>query len=208
LRAVRRALDLLLAVTLLVLSSPVLLAIAIAIRLDSRGPALFRQVRIGLDRRPITVNKFRTMYTEADPTPHREYIAQLVAGNPMKHTDGQRELFKLVVDDRITRVGKFLRSSSLDELPQLWNVLRGEMSLVGPRPVVPYELEHYPPRYFRRFAVKPGLTGLWQVSGRNETSYTEMVELDITYVERRSLALDLKILLRTAWVVLARKGVA
>jgi lipopolysaccharide/colanic/teichoic acid biosynthesis glycosyltransferase len=207
-RCLRRAIDLVVAAVVLVLLSPLLAAIAIAIRLDSRGPALFRQTRIGRDRRPIVVNKFRTMYAEADPTPHREYIRQLVAGEGARHSDGERQLFKLVVDDRITRVGRFLRKTSLDELPQLWNVLRGEMSLVGPRPVVPYELEHYPARYFRRFAVKPGLTGLWQVSGRNETSYTDMVELDIAYVERRSLRLDAEILFRTVGVVLTRKGVA
>jgi lipopolysaccharide/colanic/teichoic acid biosynthesis glycosyltransferase len=205
---VRRTLDVAVAATVLVLLSPLLIAIAIAIRLDSRGPALFRQTRIGRDRTPIVVNKFRTMHAEADPTPHREYIRQLVVGAPERRSDGERELFKLVVDDRITRVGRFLRDTSLDELPQLWNVLRGEMSLVGPRPVVPYELEHYPARYFQRFAVKPGLTGLWQVSGRNETSYTEMVEFDLAYVERRSLRLDAEILVRTVGVVLTRKGVA
>ena len=120
----------------------------------------------------------------------------------------RRSLYKLAVDDRVTRVGRFLRRTSLDELPQLWNVLRGEMSLVGPRPVVPYELTHYPPRYFERFAVKPGLTGLWQVSGRNERSYQEMIELDIEYARRRTLPLDLLILLKTVWVVLTGKGVA
>jgi lipopolysaccharide/colanic/teichoic acid biosynthesis glycosyltransferase len=207
-RCARRAIDLIVAVTALLVLSPVLIAIAIAIRLDSRGPAIFRQIRIGHNRAPIVVNKFRTMRAEADPTPHREYIEELVTGDPARRSNGERALFKLVVDDRVTRVGAFLRKTSADELPQLWNVVRGEMSLVGPRPVVPYELEHYPPRYLRRFAVKPGLTGLWQVSGRNETSYTEMVELDLAYVERRSLRLDLEILFRTVGVVLTRKGVA
>jgi lipopolysaccharide/colanic/teichoic acid biosynthesis glycosyltransferase len=207
-RALRRGLDVVVAATALLVLAPLLAAIAVGIRLDSRGPALFRQTRIGQGRLPIVVNKFRTMYAEADSTPHREYIRQLVAGEGVAEQNGERELFKLVVDDRITRVGRFLRKASLDELPQLWNVLRGEMSLVGPRPVIPYELEHYPSRYFRRFAVKPGLTGLWQVSGRNETSYTEMIELDLAYVERRSLRLDLEILLRTVGVVLRREGVA
>jgi lipopolysaccharide/colanic/teichoic acid biosynthesis glycosyltransferase len=207
-RLARRAIDLGVAAVALVVLSPLLIAIAIAIRLDSRGPALFRQVRVGRDRRPIVVNKFRTMRSGADPAPHREYIRELVTGEPARRSDGQRELFKLVVDDRVTRVGGFLRRTSLDELPQLWNVLRGEMSLVGPRPVVPYELDHYQAHYFRRFAVKPGLTGLWQVSGRNELSYTEMVELDLAYVERRTLRLDFEILMRTVAVVLARRGVA
>jgi lipopolysaccharide/colanic/teichoic acid biosynthesis glycosyltransferase len=207
-RCARRALDLAVALVALTILSPVLLAIAIAIRLDSRGPALFRQTRVGRDQARIVVNKFRTMYAAADPAPHCEYIRQLVNGDPTRHTDGQRELFKLVVDDRVTRVGRFLRYTSLDELPQLWNVMRGEMSLVGPRPVIPYELDHYPARFFRRFTVKPGLTGLWQVSGRNQLSYRQMVELDLAYVERRSLRLDLAILLRTIPVVLGRRGVA
>lgn len=207
-RAIRRALDIVVAALVLALSAPILLAIVMLIRLDSRGPAIFRQRRIGLNSRPFTVNKFRTMYSGADPAPHREYIAQLVNGGGGRHSDGRQSLFKLAVDDRITRVGGLLRKTSVDELPQLWNVLRGDMSLVGPRPVVPYELKHYPAQYFKRFAVKPGLTGLWQVSGRNEKSYTQMVALDIEYVERRSLRLDLSILLKTASVVLGRKGVA
>ncbi len=207
-RAIRRTLDVVIAAVTLVLTAPLLLAIVVLIRLESRGPAIFRQRRIGLDRLPFTVNKFRTMYSGADPAPHRDYIAQLVNGGGARQSDGQHSLFKLAADDRVTRVGGFLRRTSIDELPQLWNVLRGDMSLVGPRPVVPYELEHYPTKYFERFAVKPGLTGLWQVSGRNEKSYTQMVELDIEYVERRSLRLDLLIFLRTFWVVIGRKGVA
>jgi lipopolysaccharide/colanic/teichoic acid biosynthesis glycosyltransferase len=207
-RCVRRAVDVAVSAAVLVVLAPLLVAIAIAIRLDSRGPALFRQTRIGLDGAPIVVNKFRTMHAGADSSPHREYIRELVTGEPALQSGNGRRLFKLVVDDRVTRVGRFLRRTSLDELPQLWNVLRGEMSLVGPRPVVPYELEHYHARYFRRFAVKPGLTGLWQVSGRNEKSYTEMVELDLDYVERRSLRLDAEILVRTVGVVLAGKGAA
>jgi lipopolysaccharide/colanic/teichoic acid biosynthesis glycosyltransferase len=207
-RLIRRSVDLLTASVVLVLAAPFLIVIGIAVRLDSRGPALFRQVRIGQGGRPLVVNKFRTMTAGADSEPHRRYIEQLVTGDPTRHSDGQRQLFKLVVDDRVTRLGSFLRRTSLDELPQLWNVVRGEMSLVGPRPVVPYELEHYQARYFGRFAVKPGLTGLWQVSGRNETSYTEMVELDLAYVERRSLRLDASILARTAGAVLSRRGVA
>jgi lipopolysaccharide/colanic/teichoic acid biosynthesis glycosyltransferase len=208
LRALRRALDLLIAVPALLVCAPLLAVLCLWIRLDSPGPAIFRQRRIGFIRRPFTVNKLRTMCHEADPTPHREYIAELVGGAETRHSDGERDLYKLTVDDRVTRIGKLLRRTSIDELPQLWNVLLGEMSLVGPRPVVPYELEHYRPSYFERFSVKPGLTGLWQVSGRNEKSYTEMVELDLEYVERRSLRLDLTIVLKTVWVVLTRKGVA
>jgi lipopolysaccharide/colanic/teichoic acid biosynthesis glycosyltransferase len=117
-------------------------------------------------------------------------------------------LYKLVVDPRVTRVGRVLRSWSLDEVPQLWNVLRGDMSLVGPRPVIEYEVEQYPDWYLRRFAVKPGMTGLWQVSGRNERTYEEMVRFDVEYAELRSLWLDLRILARTAIVVMRRQGVA
>ncbi|HEX6688749.1 MAG TPA: sugar transferase [Solirubrobacterales bacterium] len=207
-RAVRRLLDILVAGPVLLFSSPFLLAIMLIIRLDSPGSAIFSQERIGLNELPFTVHKFRTMYSEADPTPHREYIAQLVGGATAQRADDGQALFKLAVDDRVTPVGGFLRKTSLDELPQLWNVLRGDMSLVGPRPVVPYELEHYSTDQFRRFAVKPGLTGLWQVSGRNEKTYTEMVDLDLAYVERRSLSLDLSILLKTFPVVIERKGVA
>ncbi len=206
-RAARRALDVSVAALGLVLAAPLLLAIALAVRIDSPGPAFFRQYRIGLNREPFLVNKFRTMRFEADPAPHREYIAQLVSGAQSQSTEGH-ELFKLTVDDRVTRVGRLLRRSSMDELPQLWNVLKGEMSLVGPRPVVPYELDHYKESYFKRFAVKPGMTGLWQVSGRNETGYLEMVQLDVEYVERRSLRLDLAILRKTVGVVLSRRGVA
>jgi lipopolysaccharide/colanic/teichoic acid biosynthesis glycosyltransferase len=172
---------------------------------------LFRQRRLGRNMRPFTVLKFRTMRADADSAVHREYVRQLIGTQPAKqlpeeHANGG--LFKLAVDDRITRVGRFLRSWSLDEVPQLWNVLRGEMSLVGPRPVIEYEVEQYPDWYLRRFAVKPGLTGLWQVSGRNELSYEDMVRFDIEYAERRSLWLDLRILARTALVVMRRQGVA
>jgi lipopolysaccharide/colanic/teichoic acid biosynthesis glycosyltransferase len=207
-RAARRALDMTVAALVLLLAAPLLLAIALIVRLDSRGPAIFSQERIGLNELPFTVHKFRTMYAEADPAPHREYIAQLVGGAVANQADNGQALFKLAVDDRVTPVGRFLRKTSIDELPQLWNVLRGDMSLVGPRPVVPYELEHYSSEQFRRFSVKPGLTGLWQVSGRNEKTYTEMVELDLEYVDRRSLVLDLSILLKTFPVVVERRGVA
>jgi lipopolysaccharide/colanic/teichoic acid biosynthesis glycosyltransferase len=207
-RVVRRLIDVVVAGLALLVSFPFLLAIALIIRLDSPGSAIFSQERIGRGELPFTVHKFRTMHAEADPTPHREYIAQLVNGADATQADDGQALFKLAVDDRVTPVGRFLRKTSIDELPQLWNVLRGDMSLVGPRPVVPYELEHYSPNQFKRFAVKPGLTGLWQVSGRNEKTYTEMVDLDVEYVERRSLSLDLSILVKTFPVVIERKGVA
>jgi lipopolysaccharide/colanic/teichoic acid biosynthesis glycosyltransferase len=209
--AARRALDLTVAAGVLIVFSPLVVAIVIAVRLDSRGRAVFRQSRVGLHGREFLVNKFRSMRLDADPSRHRAYVQALIPNGDTDTTpEGapQNGLYKLVVDDRITRVGRFLRKTSLDELPQLWNVLRGEMSLVGPRPVIPYEVERYPDWYRERFAVKPGLTGLWQVSGRNETSYEEMVRLDVEYAQRRTLRLDLAILAKTVVVVLLRRGVA
>jgi lipopolysaccharide/colanic/teichoic acid biosynthesis glycosyltransferase len=204
--AVRRMIDVSIAGSALLLLVPVIVVAAIAVRVTSPGPVLFRQRRLGRHMRPFTVLKFRTMRADADSAVHREYVRQLIGTQP---EDERREgLYKLAVDDRITRVGRFLRSWSLDEVPQLWNVLRGEMSLVGPRPVIEYEVEQYPDWYLRRFAVKPGLTGLWQVSGRNQLTYEDMVRYDIEYAERRSLWLDLRILARTALVVLRRQGVA
>lgn len=202
----RRFIDLLGAGVIILLLSPLLIALAIAIRLDSPGPALFRQRRVGLGKREFTVFKFRSMRSDADPRGHRDYVTALIKG---KEADGGKEnLYKLAVDDRITPVGRWIRRWSLDELPQLFNVIGGDMSLVGPRPAIPYEVAEYPSWYLNRFAVKPGMTGLWQVSGRNERTYEEMVRLDIEYAERRSLFLDLSILARTPVTVLARKGAA
>jgi len=203
----RRGLDLSLSLPLLVLLAPLLALIAAAVRLDSSGPAIYRQHRVGLRGREFEVHKFRSMRSGADTKRHRDYVNQLIGGADDVQP-GEEGLYKLVVDDRITRVGRVLRRWSLDELPQLWNVVRGEMALVGPRPVIPYEVERYPDWYHGRFTVKPGLTGLWQVSGRNEKTYEEMVELDIEYARRRTVWLDLKILARTALVVLTHRGVA
>jgi lipopolysaccharide/colanic/teichoic acid biosynthesis glycosyltransferase len=206
---VRRAADLTLAGLGLLLLAPVLLVLVLAIRLDSRGSAFFRQRRLGRDGEPFTVNKLRTMHSDCDQDRHRDYVLPLIRGERERVPDGpENGLYKLSGDERVTRVGRLLRRWSLDELPQLWNVVRGEMSLVGPRPVIPYEADAYPGWYRERFAVKPGMTGLWQVSGRNERTYDEMVRLDIDYVRRRSLWLDVTILARTAWVVLARRGAA
>src|SRR5829696_2953045 len=205
--ALRRVLDLVVATAVVVLLAPVLIAIALAIRLDSPGPAFFRQRRVGLGREQFTVFKFRSMHSEADPESHREYVTALINGG--EESDGRRgDLYKLTIDDRITRSGHWIRAWSLDELPQLFNVIAGDMSLVGPRPAIPYEVSEYPAWYMRRFDVKPGLTGLWQVNGRNERSYEEMVRLDIEYAERRSLLLDLSILARTPWTVISRRGVS
>jgi lipopolysaccharide/colanic/teichoic acid biosynthesis glycosyltransferase len=189
---VKRALDAAASAGALVLLSPLLAAIAAAVRIDSRGPVLFRQARLGQGLEEFTVLKFRTMHTGMPDDIHRQYIATLVAGGE----EGEG-LKKLTADPRVTRVGRLLRKTSLDELPQLFNVLAGRMSLVGPRPALEYELEHYQPRHFERFAVKPGITGLWQVSGRNRLGFGEMLDLDVEYARNASFLLDLEILVKT-----------
>jgi lipopolysaccharide/colanic/teichoic acid biosynthesis glycosyltransferase len=204
--AVRRLIDLGGSSLLILLFSPLLIGVALAVRVNSPGPALFRQRRVGLERSEFTIFKFRSMRLDADPQGHREYVTALIDGKAASH--GRENLYKLAVDDRITPVGRWIRRWSLDELPQLFNVFLGDMSLVGPRPAIPYEVEAYPAWYLERFAVKPGMTGLWQVSGRNERTYEEMVRLDIEYVENRSLLGDLAILAKTPITVLARKGAA
>jgi lipopolysaccharide/colanic/teichoic acid biosynthesis glycosyltransferase len=202
-----RALDVVVSAILLVVLAPVFLALAVAIRLDSPGRILYRQRRVGRDLDPFTVNKFRTMHSGAGHETHRQYVIGLIAGEPDTQ-DAESNFFKMANDDRVTRVGRLLRKSSLDELPQLWNVLRGDMSLVGPRPPIPYEVEHYPPHWFDRFAVKPGMTGLWQVSGRSQLSLEQMIALDVEYARRRSLWLNLRILARTVPVVFVGRGAA
>jgi lipopolysaccharide/colanic/teichoic acid biosynthesis glycosyltransferase len=200
-----RVLDVLVSASLLIVLAPLYLIVAIVIRRDSGGPVIFRQQRVGKDMTPFSLLKFRTMRPDASDAPHKAYVEALMKSDEAS-TNGN--LYKLTVDPRITRVGRVLRSWSLDELPQLVNVLAGQMSLVGPRPVIEYELELYPREYLTRFLVKPGLTGLWQVSGRNERTYHEMVQFDLQFVERQSLRLYLVILLKTIPVVLARRGVA
>jgi lipopolysaccharide/colanic/teichoic acid biosynthesis glycosyltransferase len=200
-----RCLDLLGAIVLLVILSPLLLVVALMVRLDSPGPAIFRQRRIGQHLEPFTVDKFRTMKADSGANPHRQHVEEMIAGDKEV---AERPMTKLEEDDRVTRVGSFLRRTSLDELPQLWNVVKGEMSLVGPRPPIQYEVDRYPEEAFRRFAVKPGITGLWQVRGRSLLSFPEMIALDNEYVDRRSLPLNLKILILTLPTVLHGKGAA
>jgi lipopolysaccharide/colanic/teichoic acid biosynthesis glycosyltransferase len=201
-----RALDVAVSAVLLLVLFPLFLALAAAIRLDSRGRVVYRQRRVGRNLEPFTVNKFRTMHSGAGHETHRQFVIGLIAGTPAQ--DAEPNFFKMANDHRVTRVGRFLRRSSLDELPQLWNVLRGDMSLVGPRPPIPYEVEHYPPHWFDRFAVKPGMTGLWQVSGRSELTLEEMIALDVEYASTRSLWLNVKILVRTVPAVFAARGAA
>ncbi len=207
LSALRRFVDLIFSMVLILVFGPIMIAVALAIRIDSRGPALFRQRRVGFAEREFTLFKFRSMCLDADPRGHQEYVTALIKGADSQPGGGE-SLYKLAVDNRITPVGRFIRRWSLDELPQLFNVLLGNMTLVGPRPAIPYEVSEYPAWYLKRFTVKPGLTGLWQVSGRSERTYEEMVRLDIEYADRRSLSLDLSILLRTPLTVLSRKGAA
>jgi len=195
-RVAKRLLDLTLASLALVILSPLLALIALSIKLTSRGPVLFHQQRAGLGGKPFVMLKFRSMRFDADLR-RRE----LEHRNEM---DGP--VFKMRRDPRITALGRFLRRSSLDELPQLLNVLLGEMSLVGPRPLPLEEACRLPPEHQRRHSVKPGMTGLWQVSGRNDLPYEEMMRLDLEYVERQSLWLDLRILLATIPTVLAGRG--
>ncbi len=208
-RALKRAMDIVGSVVLLILLAPVFLVIAAAISLTSRGPILFRQQRIGEHGTSFMFLKFRSMYVNNDATKHKEYVRQLIAGKADKQpTNGSGEgIFKLTDDPRITPVGNFLRRTSLDELPQFVNVLRGEMSLVGPRPPVPYEVEAYATWHRRRLLeAKPGITGLWQVQGRSRVGFDDMVRLDLRYARDCSPLLDLKILLQTPKAVIAGSG--
>jgi lipopolysaccharide/colanic/teichoic acid biosynthesis glycosyltransferase len=203
--AMKRTIDLAGSVFGLIILAPLLLLIALAIKLSSPGPVMFRQERLGQDGASFTLFKFRSMYARSDATPHKEFIKRYIAGTVDTPPDGA--VYKLTQDSRVTPVGRFLRKTSLDELPQLFNVLRGEMSLVGPRPPIPYELEGYDVWHRRRvLEAKPGITGLWQVTGRSRLRFDDMVRLDLRYATGWSLWLDLKILLRTARVVLSGTG--
>jgi len=207
-RILKRTIDVVGSILALLLFSPVFLLIALAIKLTSRGPVLFRQVRVGQYGALFTLLKFRSMYVNSDDGNHKEYVGQLIAGRaekqPSSGNNGNQEgVYKLTCDDRITVVGAFLRRSSLDELPQFFNALKGEMSLVGPRPSLAYEVAAYNPWHRRRLLeAKPGITGLWQVNGRNRIKFDDMVRLDLAYAETWSPWLDIKILLRTPRAVL------
>jgi lipopolysaccharide/colanic/teichoic acid biosynthesis glycosyltransferase len=194
---------------LLTTLSPVLLATAVAVKLSSKGPILYRQQRVGQYGKPFTFLKFRSMYVNNDCSVHQKYVMQLIAGQAQRHPGNAKGdgVYKLTRDQRVTRVGAFLRCASLDELPQLVNVLRGEMSLVGPRPAIPYEVAAYQTWHRGRvLEVKPGITGLWQVNGRGRVEFDEMVRLDLRYARDWSPWLDLKILLRTPRAVIAGEG--
>ncbi|HLH03517.1 MAG TPA: sugar transferase [Bryobacteraceae bacterium] len=205
----KRGMDIAGAALGLLAGAPLLGAIALAVKCTSRGPVLFRQTRVGQYGAPFTFLKFRSMYANNDPAIHREYVKSLIRGSA-NNTSGpgtQEGVYKLTKDPRVTRIGAFLRKSSLDELPQLWNVLKGDMSLVGPRPAIPYEVEAYAPWHRRRvLEAKPGITGLWQVKGRSRVTFDEMVRLDVRYASSRSLWLDVKTLIETPRAVLFGQG--
>ena len=205
----KRSLDIIGSILALILLSPAMIAIALAIKLTSRGPILFRQTRLGQYSRSFTFLKFRSMHDDCDANIHEQYISKLIRGGQDTHhsTENGNAVFKITNDPRVTRVGRFLRKTSLDELPQLINVLRGEMSLVGPRPPLVYEVKQYTSWHRRRLMeAKPGITGLWQVTGRSRISFDDMVRLDLRYVEHASLLLDLKILLQTPAAILSGEG--
>lgn len=248
--ACKRLLDILIAGSLLIALAPLMLVIAVLVKLDSPGPAIFKQTRVGTRRRrngrgevwgieTFTFYKFRSMRRDADPELHRAFVKALILDDeetmaalqlkcreaapgphpaiarslPSKRRvrsrssgDDERLPHKLTHDPRVTRLGKTLRETSLDELPQLWNVLKGEMSLVGPRPDLPYSVADYRPWHYERLNAKPGLTGLWQVKGRSEVSWEDLVRMDIEYVRDQSLWLDVKILMRTPLAVLRGDG--
>jgi lipopolysaccharide/colanic/teichoic acid biosynthesis glycosyltransferase len=187
-------LDVLIAAMAIVVLAPLLAIVAIAVKLDSPGPLLFRQRRLGRELRPFTMLKFRSTYHCASNEPHRLYLEVLARAD---WSTAQGGLKKLGDDPRVTRVGRVLRRLALDELPQLFNVLVGTMSLIGPRPALEYDLDHYRPEHFERFSVRPGLSGLWQVSGRDELGLTEMLELDTEYARQYGPATDLRVFVLT-----------
>ncbi len=205
----KRTLDVVGALFALIVFSPVMLAVALAVVLGSRGPVIFKQTRVGKGGAPFTFYKFRSMVTGGNDAIHREFVAKLIktAADPAPARDDEPVLYKIKVDPRVTRVGRFIRRTSLDELPQFFNVLKGDMSLVGPRPPLPYELAQYQPWHLRRIlALKPGITGLWQVEGRSRVSFNDMVRMDLRYIRECSLATDLSLLVRTVRVVLHCEG--
>ncbi len=203
----KRIIDRFLALVMVVVLSPSLALIAIMIRLDSPGRAVFTQERVGENGRRFNIHKFRTMHVNGDDSQYKEYVSRLITEDVPYTVDHQgKALYKIPDDQRVTRFGAFLRRTNLDELPQLFNVVKGEMSLVGPRPDIPFAVEMYRDWHRKRLSVTPGMTGLWQVSGLNRLSFEEMVKLDIEYADSRSLLLDCKILFRTIGVVLGRDG--
>lgn len=211
-RILKRLFDVVVSATLLILLLPLLVAIGIVVRSTSPGPALFRQTRVGYREKRFTILKFRTMSVDNDANEHMRYVQSMLRSDSNRRPDaspahGSEPVFKLVADPRVTNVGKWLRKRSLDELPQLLNVLRGDMSLVGPRPCLEYEVVEYLPHHRLRAHSMPGMTGLWQVGGRSDLHMKEALDLDHVYVSTCSTRMDAEILLRTLSVVVRGTGV-
>lgn len=206
--AIKRCIDVIGSTAALLCFSPVFAAVAVAVKLSSKGPVLFKQKRLGQHGKTFTVLKFRSMRTDCDAKIHQKYVEQFIAGQVDTNANSAaKPVFKIQKDPRVTPVGRFIRKTSLDELPQFWNVLRGEMSLVGPRPPVPYEYRAYEVWHRRRvLEIKPGITGLWQVEGRSRTRFDDMVRLDLKYARAWSIWLDLKILAQTPAAVIQGEG--
>lgn len=202
----KRILDIVFTLLILLPLCIVMLIVAIIIRLGSKGPIFFRQKRVGLNGTEFTIFKFRSMYVDSDDATHREAIKQFMNGAPLNGDVDAHNPYKLVDDPRVNRIGRFIRKTSIDELPQFINVMRGEMTLVGPRPPVPYEVEVYSLRDKQRLCGKPGLTGTWQIYGRSRVPFNEMVEMDIAYLQQQSIWQDLKLIALTIPVMLQGRG--
>jgi undecaprenyl-phosphate galactose phosphotransferase len=201
----KHAFDALISLPLLLILSPIFLLLTFAIKIDSRGSVFYRANAIGKNAKNFKMYKFRSMKINQDNSIHKRFVTKLIKGKfSSQNQEGQP--LKITEDPRITRVGKIIRKFSLDELPQVINVLKGEMSLVGPRPCLPYEFEIYPDWYKKRVQVRPGITGLWQVTGRSEVAFEDMILLDLYYIYNRTLGLDLQILFETLFVVLRKEG--
>ena len=203
---VKRMLDLVFTILILIPLFIVFAIFAVLIRFDSKGPIFFRQKRIGMNGVEFDLFKLRSMYVDSDDSVHRESIKQYMNGAALNDKESLDNLYKLVDDPRVTRIGQFIRKYSIDELPQFINVLRGEMTLVGPRPPLPYEVEEYGPHEWIRLFGKPGLTGTWQVYGRSRVPFQEMVDMDIEYLGHQSILLDLKLIALTLPVMLQGRG--
>ncbi len=204
----KRVLDLMAASLALLVAAPLAAVISLLIKLSSPGPVLFRQMRVGKDGKQFMFYKFRSMRVNNDDSEHREYIKLFIEGNEAeikKRYPGEK-IYKLTGDDRITMIGKFLRRTSLDELPQLLNVFKGEMSMVGPRPHLPYEVELYQDWHLRRLEGLPGITGWWQIHGRSRVPFQKAIEMDIWYLEHQSLILDVRIMCRTITKTIVGRG--
>lgn len=202
----KRLLDVILAVAMFTAALPIMVVVAVLVAVDSPGPILYKQRRVGQNGEEFDLYKFRSMRYQADDSIHRTAIVKYMRGERLDTSRTTDSPYKLGADPRITRVGKFIRKTSLDELPQIWNIITGQMSLVGPRPPIPYEVELYSKRAMQRLNGKPGLTGPWQVYGRDRVTFHQMVEMDIAYLRNRSLAYDLKLILLTVPAVVKGRG--